>query len=180
MDGVHTAAGGRVKGLADAASGQCIAGGLATDATALAGFADGTVVLLTVPIPGPVASAGTFPVARILGGGMARATRASLWCQAGLALAGFADGTVLLWQMSATAAAAAVVGDTPPLRCFRKHTAAIRALSLTETLVLAANSDGCVCLWDIQTGRCLRELSVARSYVRASSSPERQGHGHAH
>jgi len=122
----------------------------------LAAFADGNLVALNVRTE-TAETAGASIIT--LHGGPARPTKALLVCNLGLVLAGFADGSVLLWQLDGAASDA--VGCWPARR-FRKQASAIRALALDRVIVAAANSDGIVCLWDIQTGQCLRELSSTK------------------
>ena len=65
----------------------------------------------------------------------------------------------------ATDVGANAIASVWPTRLYRKHTAAIRALTFNDSVVVAANSDGTVCIWDMQTTRCLRELSSSKAYV---------------
>ena len=137
---------------------------------ALAGFADGSLVVVSTAGPAAdVTTTTTTTTTMVLQGGAARPTKAILAAASGLVLAGYADGTVLLWRLSTSRAdtdvGANAIASVWPTRLYRKHTAAIRALTFNDSVVVAANSDGTVCIWDMQTTRCLRELSSSKAYV---------------
>jgi hypothetical protein len=153
------------------------AAAVAPSAWALAGFADGLMVVVMVGGGGggDDDGDGESTATVLLHGGTARPTKAVVDAAAGLVLTGFADGSVLLWRIPGRPGQ--VAAALWPTRQYRKHTAAVRALAWNASVVVAANSDGTVCVWDLQTARCLRELSSARTYVLARVVPQvRQRH----
>merc|ERR1719343_1466014 len=90
-----------------------------------------------------------------------------------LVLCGYADGRLRLWDMQSSSCLRTYEGHAGPIRGivadWERAFAAECAEAENESIALSCGNDGCMRLWGVTSGRCLRTMECARGQVLAVS-----------